>query len=863
MELKVLRKSFLEYFAKNGHTIMPASPLVPHNDPTLMFTNSGMVQFKECFTGLKKPEHSKVTTVQKCVRAGGKHNDLENVGYTARHHTFFEMLGNFSFGAYFKEEAITLAWNLLVTELKLPRDRLYVTVYHQDEQAADIWKKVAGLNDERIIRIHTNDNFWQMGDTGPCGPCSEIFYDHGSTIEGGLPGTPQQDGDRYVEIWNLVFMQFEQTLGGEMSPLPKPCIDTGAGLERLAAVLQGKHHNYEIDLFQHIIDTSQELSGQKGHLASHRVIADHLRASAFLIADGVMPSNEGRGYVLRRIMRRAMRHISQLGCKETMLYRLLPVLVNEMGEAYPELKRAEAMIATTLRFEEERFKETLDSGLKILASATNNISSGHTLPGEVAFKLYDTYGFPLDLTRDILRAREIGVDEKGFDTAMAQQRQRARAAWTGSGARADDGIWFALQDQVQSTDFWGYATTQASATVTGIIQNGQIVNEASEGEAIVVLDGTPFYGESGGQVGDTGIIISYDQHAKPITHSVHDTSKHLGDIFGHHITLNSPLKVGETVEAQVDVARRCKIMANHSATHLLHKALQIILGPHVVQKGSLVAADRLRFDFSHIQAISPEQKQQIENIVNGWIIANDHVSTELLATEQALAKGAMGLFGEKYGDQVRVVSMGESLELCGGTHVERTGDIGLLKLLSEEAVSAGVRRIEAATGLAAIEYVNKLLGEATATAAALHCGVGEMKTRVDTLLHDKRNLEKEVEALRLKNAVASVVAADANGMLLHHFTDIKSGALRHIATEIINQHQAKIVMVTCSEEQKLSVVLAIAPYAQGEYNAASLLAAVTDAFGGKGGGNAAIAQAGNIAAGNAEALFSLIRTLVV
>ncbi|MBS0236620.1 MAG: alanine--tRNA ligase [Proteobacteria bacterium] len=847
MELKTLRRSFLDYFIKHEHKVLPSSPLIPQNDPTLMFTNSGMVQFKNYFIGSASPQHNKVATVQKCVRAGGKHNDLENVGYTARHHTFFEMLGNFSFGAYFKDEAIEFAWNLLTKDLQLPKDKLYVTVYHKDEHAAEIWRKVAGLSDDRILKISTNDNFWQMGDTGPCGPCSEIFYDHGDKVWGGLPGTKDQDGDRYIEIWNLVFMQFEQTQDGNMQPLPRPCIDTGAGLERLAAVLQGKHHNYEIDLFQKIIATSMDLSGNSKHLDSHRVIADHLRSSAFLIADGVMPSNEGRGYVLRRIMRRAMRHISQLGVREAMLYRLFPALVSEMGAAYPELERAAATIASTLRFEEERFRETLDGGLKILHNATTNMQEGQVLAGDIAFKLYDTYGFPIDLTRDILKSRKIAVDEAGFEAQMLAQKERGKAAWIGSCAADSESICVTLHEVItQGTDFWGYSTLEAKATVLAIVQNGIITDQVSQGEAVVVLDGTPFYAESGGQIGDTGTLTSIgDNH---IQHTVLDAKKYPGGIVGHLVQLGGNLEVGDTVQATVDEARRLKIMANHSATHLLHKALKLVIGEHVAQKGSMVAADRLRFDFSHTKPLTHDEKLSLEKLVNNWVLLNDLVSTEVMETELALSKGAMALFGEKYGDTVRVVDMGESMELCGGTHVERTGDIGLFKIISEEAIASGVRRIEAFTGIAALNYVNEQLNTLSGLAGALKCSTADAQERINALLLEKKTLQNALEEAQVRAVIGKANKVNTAGILYLHEESAPSSLLRVMCSAILqHNNEPKAVVLTSGANGALNISITVR---QGDstHNANAIVQQVTTKFGGKGGGNQQMAQAGGIAA---------------
>ena len=708
-----IRRSFLDYFGSEGHVQVPSAPLVPYNDPTLMFVNAGMVPFKNVFTGLETPPGPRATSSQKCVRAGGKHNDLDNVGYTARHHTFFEMLGNFSFGDYFKEQAILHAWTLLTRDWGLPAGRLTATVYHTDDEAFDLWRKIAGLPEERIIRIPTSDNFWSMGDTGPCGPCSEIFYDHGDHIPGGPPGSPDEDGDRFIEIWNLVFMQFDQGADGTRRDLPKPSIDTGMGLERIAAVMQGVHDNYDTDTFRALIAASESLTGVKAagdQTASHRVIADHLRSTSFLMADGVLPSNEGRGYVLRRIMRRAMRHAHLLGAKDPLMHRLVPALVTEMGQAYPELQRGQALIEEVLLREETQFRRTLDKGLKLLDEATGDMASGGELDGETAFKLYDTYGFPYDLTEDALRVRGISVDQAGFDAAMARQKAAARAAWKGSGDAASGEIWFDIAERAGATEFTGYTATSGEGTVVAIVRDGAEVQSASAGEAVVILTNqTPFYGESGGQTGDTGTITTPGGLAALVT----DTAKPLGRLHAHHATITAgTVSVGDSVHLDVDTARRDAIRANHSATHLLHAALRNRLGEHVTQKGSLVAEDRLRFDFSHPKPLSPEDITAIEAEVNAEILANQQVATRLMSPDDAVEAGALALFGEKYGDEVRVLSMGRkngsrtySVALCGGTHVRATGDIGLLRIITESAVASGVRRIEALTGDAARSWL--------------------------------------------------------------------------------------------------------------------------------------------------------------
>jgi alanyl-tRNA synthetase len=756
-----IRSAFLDYFARHDHEVVASSPLVPRNDPTLLFTNAGMVQFKNVFTGVEKRPYQRAVTAQKCVRAGGKHNDLENVGYTARHHTFFEMLGNFSFGDYFKERAIELAWNLVVREFGLNRDRLLVTVYSEDDDAARLWAKIAGLPQSRIIRIPTSDNFWAMGDTGPCGPCSEIFYDHGEGIPGGPPGSPDEDGDRFIEIWNLVFMQFEQQ-AGERVPLPRPSIDTGMGLERIAAVLQGKHDNYDIDLFRSLILASAEASGvapDGPQAVSHRVIADHLRTSAFLVADGVLPSKEGRGYVLRRIMRRAMRHAQMLGCKEPLMWRLVPALVQQMGAAYPELLRAQPLITETLRLEEEGFRTTLGRGLSLLEEMVDGkgLKDPKTLDGSVAFALYDTYGFPLDLTQDILRPRGIGVDIDKFDQEMEQARARSRASWVGSGEAATEATWYGLREEVGPTEFLGYETEAAEGVVLAILKGDQRIDAAEAGDEIgLVVNQTPFYAEAGGQIGDTGAIFS----AGGGELAVRDTQKRAGELFLHLGTVrHGRLKVGDAVELRVESDRRRRLRANHSVTHLLHQALRHRLGEHVTQKGSLVAPDRLRFDFSHPRALAAADIAAIEAEVNDRIRDNAEVRTRLLTPERAVAEGALALFGEKYGDEVRVVSMGGALaraldqatgpvgadarrfysvELCGGTHVRRTGDIGLFKIVGESSVASGVRRIEALTGAAAEAYLSQEEELLRQSAVALRTSPSELPSRLSRLIDDNR-----------------------------------------------------------------------------------------------------------------------------
>ncbi|RIK88349.1 MAG: alanine--tRNA ligase [Hyphomicrobiales bacterium] len=861
-----IRSAFLDYFAGHGHEIVASSPLVPRNDPTLMFTNAGMVQFKNVFTGLEQRPYNRAVTAQKCVRAGGKHNDLDNVGYTARHHTFFEMLGNFSFGDYFKDVAIELAWNLITKEFGLARDRLLVTVYHTDDEAAGHWKKIAGLPDERIIRIPTSDNFWAMGDTGPCGPCSEIFYDHGEGIPGGPPGSPDEDGDRFIEIWNLVFMQYEQVTREERVDLPRPSIDTGMGLERIAAVLQGEHDNYDIDLFKALIRASVEATGvpaQGKNRASHRVIADHLRASSFLIADGVLPSNEGRGYVLRRIMRRAMRHAQLLGAAEPLMWRLVPALVREMGRAYPELVRGEALITETLRLEETRFRKTLARGLGLLSEATEGMGEGDRLDGETAFKLYDTYGFPLDLTQDALRQRGISVDTAGFGTAMERQKAEARANWAGSGEAATEAVWFSVRDRVGATEFLGYETEAAEGVVTALVRDGAEVNAAGEGEVVaVVVNQTPFYGESGGQVGDTGTIAG-----EGFVIAVSDTQKKGDGVFVHFGTVVSgSISVGAAVELKVDGARRAAIRANHSATHLIHEALREVLGTHVAQKGSLVAPDRLRFDFSHPKPIETGELERIERFANEIVRQNEAVTTRLMAVDDAIAEGAMALFGEKYGDEVRVVRMGTALhgdkagrsysvELCGGTHVAATGDIGLVRVVSEGAVAAGVRRIEALTGEAALRHLDEQERRLKAVAAALKVSPGEVVSRLETVLDERRKLERELAETRRKLALGGGAAETGSGegervgdvgFIGRVVAGIPPKDLKSLADAGKSSlGSGVVVFVGTADDGKASVVVGVTDDLTGRFSAVDLVRRASAAIGGQGGGGRPdMAQAG-------------------
>lgn len=852
-----IRRSFLEYFGSQGHEVVPSAPLVPYNDPTLMFTNAGMVPFKNVFTGLETRATPRATSSQKCVRAGGKHNDLDNVGYTARHHTFFEMLGNFSFGDYFKEQAITHAWTLLTKEWGLPKDKLLATVYHTDDEAFELWKKIAGLPEDRIIRIPTKDNFWAMGDDGPCGPCSEIFFDHGPAIPGGPPGSPDEDGDRFIEIWNLVFMQFEQAAGEIVGELPRPSIDTGMGLERIAAVLQGEHDNYDTDTFRALIAASESLTGVKAegeHQASHRVIADHLRSTSFLLADGVLPSNEGRGYVLRRIMRRAMRHAHLLGAKEPLMHRLVGALVTEMGQAYPELGRAQPLIEETLQREEVQFRRTLANGLKLLDEATSGLDAGNELPGETAFRLYDTYGFPYDLTEDALRARGIAVDRAGFAEAMARQKAAARAAWKGSGEAAAGEVWFDIAERAGATEFTGYTATTGEAQVVALVRDGAEVASAQAGDAVtVVVNQTPFYGESGGQSGDAGTISSTSgTGANSLVIAVADTAKPLGRLHAHVGTVESgTIKVGDVVRLDIDVARRDAIRANHSATHLLHAALRDRLGAHVTQKGSLVAADRLRFDFSHPTALSAEDIAAVEAEVNAEIRANEAVSTRLMTPDDAIAAGAMALFGEKYGDEVRVLSMGRasggrnySVELCGGTHVRATGDIGLFRIVSESAVSSGVRRIEALTGEGARQWLVAREDALKQTAGLLRTTPDDVEARVAALLDERRRLERELaeakKALALGGGGASAPAADEevggvrfSGQVLEGLDPKDLRGLLDQAKQRLGSGVAAIVAVN---EGKGAIAAAVTDDLTGRISAVDLVRAGVEALGGKGGG---------------------------
>jgi len=846
-----IRRGFLDYFEKNGHARVQSAPLVPQNDPTLMFVNAGMVPFKNVFTGLESRPYVTASSSQKCVRAGGKHNDLDNVGYTARHHTFFEMLGNFSFGDYFKDRAIELAWNLLTKEWGLSPDRLTATVYHTDDEAFELWRRITGLPESRIIRIPTKDNFWSMGDDGPCGPCSEIFYDHGERIGGGPPGSPDEDGDRFVEVWNLVFMQYEQAAGEIVSELPKKSIDTGMGLERIAAVLQGTTDNYETDTFRALIAASEELTSNNSAdmNASHRIIADHLRTSGFLVADGVLPANEGRGYVLRRIMRRAMRHAHLLGASEPLMWRLVPALVAEMGAAYPELVRAQPLIEATLQQEETRFRQTLATGIKLLDEATAGLGEGGTLPGETAFKLYDTYGFPLDLTEQALRDRGLGVDQAGFDTAMAEQKAKARAAWKGSGAKANEDIWFDLAEEYGATEFTGYSGDEGEGVVLAIVKDGARVECAEIGDTVdVLLNQTPFYGESGGQIGDSGKLTTL----KGFDGEVEDTSKPLGKL---HVlrtkVVAGELSVGETVTQRVDAERRNRVRANHSATHLLHAALRRHLGTHVTQKGSLVAPDYFRFDFSQPTALTRDDIEAVEAEVNAQIRSNEPVTTRLMSHSDAIEVGAMALFGEKYGDEVRVLSMGRdsdadySVELCGGTHVRALGDIQLLKIISESAVSSGVRRIEALTGEAARQWLGDREAKLREAAATLKSSPDEVPARIASLVEDRRRLERELadakKALAMSGGAASSDASGPENVAGYKFLGqvvdgLDPKELRSTVDTMKQRVGSGIAALIAVNDCRASVAVGVTGDLVGQISAVDLVKAAVAALGGQGGG---------------------------
>ena len=874
-----IRRSFLDYFGSQGHAVVQSAPLVPYNDPTLMFVNAGMVPFKNVFTGLETRETPRATSSQKCVRAGGKHNDLDNVGYTARHHTFFEMLGNFSFGDYFKEQAITHAWTLLTKEWGLPKDKLTVTVYHTDDEAFELWRKIAGLPEQRIIRIPTSDNFWSMGDTGPCGPCSEIFYDHGSHIPGGPPGSPDEDGDRFIEIWNLVFMQFEQAADGSRTEHPKPSIDTGMGLERLAAVLQGQHDNYETDTFRALIAASESLTGVAAtgeHRASHRVIADHLRSVSFLLADGVLPASEGRGYVLRRIMRRAMRHAHLLGAKDPLMHRLVPALVTEMGQAYPELGRAQPLIEETLAREEVQFRRTLANGLKLLEETTGGLGEGAELPGETAFKLYDTFGFPYDLTEDALRARGIGVDRAGFDAAMAQQKAAARAAWKGSGQAADSEVWFDIAERVGATEFTGYSASTAEAQVVALVKDGREVVSAGPGDSVMVITNqTPFYGESGGQMGDAGMVTGADG----LRLEVSDTAKPLGRLHAlQAVVASGTIKTGDMVKLDIDTARRDAIRANHSATHLLHAALRHRLGENVTQKGSLVAPDRLRFDFSHPIALSGADIAAVEAEVNAEVRGNEEVVTRLMSPDEAIEAGAMALFGEKYGDEVRVLSMGRdaySVELCGGTHVRALGDIGLLRVVSESAVSSGVRRIEALTGEYARQWLVAREEALKSAASLLKTTPDEVVSRVAALLDERKRLERELgetkrtlvgQSLNVSTGILTPIVDEPVGGIMFSGRVIEGLDPKELRS-LLDQAKARmgsgVAAVVAVNDGKAAIAAAVTDDLTGKISAVDLVRAGVEALGGKGGGGRAdMAQGGGPDGTKAAAAIAAVRALL-
>jgi len=877
-----IRRSFLDYFGDAGHRIVSSAPLVPQNDPTLMFVNAGMVPFKNVFTGQESRPYTTATSAQKCVRAGGKHNDLDNVGYTARHHTFFEMLGNFSFGQYFKAQAIEHAWTLLTREWGLDPSRLIVTVYHTDDEAFDLWRRIAGLPEDRIIRIASNDNFWSMGDTGPCGPCSEIFFDHGDHIPGGPPGSPDEDGDRFVEIWNLVFMQYEQIDAATRLDLPRPSIDTGMGLERIAAVLQGVHDNYETDTFRNLIEASRGQIGREAGIVaemadtriSHRVIADHLRASSFLIADGVLPAADGRGYVLRRIMRRAMRHAQLLGARDPLMHRLVPALVGEMGSAYPELARAQSLIEATLELEETRFRSTLANGLRLLGDATATLVPGDTLPGAVAFKLYDTFGFPYDLTEDALRPQHIAVDRAGFDTAMAEQRRAARAAWTGSGQTASATVWFDILEESGATEFTGYAGDRAQGQVVAIVKDGIRALSASVGEAVaIVTNQTPFYAESGGQAGDAGSITGAGLRVV-----IDDTAKQLGKLHVHLGTIEAgTVAVGDTVTLAIDADRRAQLRANHSATHLLHAALRERLGGHVTQKGSLVAPDRLRFDFSHARALTRDELDFVEADVNRHIRENTPVTTRLMSPDAAIAAGAMALFGEKYGDEVRVLAMGIageasfSTELCGGTHVGALGDIGLFKVIAEGAVASGVRRIEALTGEVARQFLTDQEDRLKAAASALKARPDEVPARVAALIEDRRRLERELaEAKRAAafggtgNAAPASEQIAGTGFFGQVLEGLDAKSLRGLVDDAKKRLGSGVVVLVAVNDGRATVAVGVTDDQVTRHSAVDLVRAAAAAIGGQGGGGRPdMAQAGGPDGAQASEAIDAVRAALV
>jgi len=881
--LNDIRSTFLDFYARQGHKVLPSSPLVPRNDPTLMFVNSGMVQFKNLFTGVETQDYTRAATAQKCVRAGGKHNDLDNVGYTARHHTFFEMMGNFSFGDYFKQEAIVYAWEMLTKEFCIPKEKLIVTVYHDDHEAAEIWKKVAGFSDDKIIRIETDDNFWMMGPTGPCGPSSEIFYDHGEHIWGGPPGSADEDGDRFVEIWNLVFMQFEQFEDGNRAPLLSQSIDTGMGIERVAALLQGTNDNYSTDLIRSLIEASANATSSdpdgpdKTH---HRVIADHLRSTSFLIADGVLPSKDGRGYVLRRIMRRAMRHAHLIGAEDPLLHRLVPSLVQQMGAAYPELVRAQAMIEETLLQEETRFRTTLDRGLKLLEDEISQLRPGGSLPGKTAFKLYDTFGFPLDLTQDALRDEKMTVDTEGFDVAMSEQKAKARAAWSGSGEIADDSMWFDLLDTHGATEFLGYDAEKSEGQLLALVEATKELKTVSVGATVqLIFNQTPFYAESGGQVGDTGQIKT-DTGTLKIT----DTRKSAELIIHMGTVLEGSVSVGQFAQLAVDQTRRSQIRANHSATHLLHEALRRSLGEHVAQRGSLNDHDRLRFDFSHGQALTPKQLEEVQAEVNKYIRQNSHVETRIMTPDDARAIGAQALFGEKYGDEVRVISMGYlerskkgttsntySLELCGGTHVRQTGDIGCFILLGDAASSAGVRRIEAVTGSTANTYIQSQQSIISEAANILKVQNSDLTVRAKQLVDERKTLKNEVTDLRRNLAMSGGAGAQTSkpisvaGRLF--LAEVLQGVTGRDLPTLIDNKKAELksgaVLLIAESDGKIAVAAGVTKDLTDTLSAVDMVTIAVSELGGKGGGGRAdMAQGGAQSAKNAAQAINAVKQMI-
>ncbi len=885
--LNDIRSTFLNYFAQQGHEIVSSSPLVPRNDPTLMFANSGMVQFKNLFTGVERRDYQRATSSQKCVRAGGKHNDLDNVGYTARHHTFFEMLGNFSFGDYFKEDAIRFAWELITKEFGIDSNRLYTTVYHTDDEAYGIWKKI-GVPEERIIRIATSDNFWQMGPTGPCGPCTEIFYDHGEHIWGGPPGSPDEDGDRFIEIWNVVFMQNERFEDGSMTALDMQSIDTGMGLERIGALMQGSHDNYDTDVFKALIEASAHATSSNPYgeqNVHHRVIADHLRSTSFLMADGVMPSNDGRGYVLRRIMRRAMRHAHLLGAKDPVMHQLVPALVAQMGQAYPELGQAQALIEETLKQEETRFKQTLDRGLKLLDDELSGMADGAQLSGDAAFKLYDTFGFPLDLTQDALREKGREVDTDGFDTAMAAQKAKARAAWSGTGETADNAVWFDIVEAHGASEFLGYDTETAEGQIVAIVKDGGVVTSLAEGEeGWLVVNQTPFYAESGGQVADHGMIARLENRGE--TAKVGDVQKFAdGKILAHKVCVSyGNFSISDPVVMDVDHDRRSAIRANHSVTHLLHEALREALGDHVAQRGSLNARDRLRFDFSHSKALSVDELARVALDVNAYIRQNTVVETRIMTPDDARGIGAQALFGEKYGDEVRVVSMGRantgkgqngdtySIELCGGTHVRRTGDIGLFVLLSDSASSAGVRRIEALTGEAAFAHLDREAKRAADVAAALKAQPADVLERVKSLLDERKTLQNDVATLRRELAMSGGAGEDGASVTkevsgVKFVAQVLTGVSGRDLPPLIDELKARIesgaVLLIADADGKAAVAAGVTDDLKSDLSAVDLVRAAVGALGGKGGGGRPdLAQGGAKDASNADAAFEAAEAVI-